>query len=325
MLLQAVLDGGGSVWCQSLLLPCRPLLFCNCPVQCTQCLVGDGTTALFSFQLPCAQVTEGKMDLLTTNEMKQLLDKKWQCFGKPCYLLRLLTLSSTLILWVLSCTVFDGLPVAKAACETAILLTSLWPVLCAVLREKQTSSRCISGTPATERMFERLFPAVFLAFLVCRYQGLQHLEYVAASAAAVIGWGRVFLLLVGSRSVGPFIIMIRSMIQFDVLRFLAVYMAILLGYTMAFYLTVGVCRSLCLPPPVTLPASRLSRGPGEERTHHHPQGSARCGMYPEAARKRRDPETSWSGFLTLTQGFFNNSAPPGVGGGTHPPLWTPLP
>ena len=66
-------------------------------------------------------------------------------------------------------------------------------------------------------------------------------KYVA-SIAGLFGWVYVFISMVGFRTVGPFVMLIRELIIKDLIRFLKVYSVVLLGFTLALYLVIFSCK-----------------------------------------------------------------------------------
>eukprot|EP00667_Euglena_gracilis_P000820 EG_transcript_820 len=197
------------------------------------------------------EVEQVRLDLIVSAEVRQVLDKKWDAFGQRMFYRKLAVALGTVLAWTAAsilpnnhrCSasgVVQGHPVALAvqALELLVLLSVGWRAVWVVRNWCLPSHLSIEahGAAAVEATLGNVFCFLFLSSVALRLADLPVLVDVAASFAALTGWLHVFFFLLGFRSTGPFVIMIKEMLQYDVKVFLCVNLTVLLGFTMSLYM-----------------------------------------------------------------------------------------
>ena len=201
--------------------------------------------ALQDFTRISEEVHNGRLDLIMLDEVKELMDRKWQSFAKPIYRRRFAVASGVQALFLISSVLHphDGMPPwrgqASTGCQILIACVILWQLW----REARTV--CLQGSAYRTHAYGAAMLQKVLGLLFYISFGvavvLQHgpqwarAEHVVAAAAALLGWSHIFSLLLGFKSFGPFIIMILEMIRYDIRRFSAVFVVMLLGFNLALY------------------------------------------------------------------------------------------
>jgi len=195
------------------------------------------------------ETEDARLDLVACEEVRQILDNKWDGFGQTIFNRKLGLALAHMGAWTATTIVptsyaadMDHLaryPFQNCAIlctEVALLAHAVWrllPGLKALLDHRHTAS---AGAAMVEARLGDLFCGLFIMTALLRIEGSPYWSDVVGSTAALVGWFHVFFFLLGYRTTGPFVIMIKEMIQQDVRRFFSVYGVVLLGYTSALYL-----------------------------------------------------------------------------------------
>lgn len=193
-----------------------------------------------------------KLDLIMLPQVQQLLDKKWQYFGRGIFLRKLVLISALLVLFTIVTQMpnhfrstdasFSDYPFSNTI---IVLVESIIGV--AVMAKVVTESRQLYRAPKRywtqshgSALFDNIlgwvFSILFFCACLCRITGESVAEDAFTSIAAVIGWSYMFFFLLGFKSTGPFVIMVKEMMLNDIPRFAIVYMAVLIGFSQAFSL-----------------------------------------------------------------------------------------
>eukprot|EP00668_Euglena_longa_P004945 GGOE01005809.1.p1 GENE.GGOE01005809.1~~GGOE01005809.1.p1 ORF type:complete len:749 (+),score=290.08 GGOE01005809.1:42-2288(+) len=197
-------------------------------------------------------VEEGRLAIVAIPAVKQLLEKKWESFGHSIFIRKMVFVLVTQILWTISMVIPNhwrlqegnlwAYPVENGviiACEALVLLGMFWRFVNEI---KEIVAKGVeyftrsNGAAALDNGLGLSFCVFYTLLWVMRLCGLPVAEDIFASLAALVGWCYMFFFLLGFRSTGPFIIMIKEMIQFDMRRFGLVYAAVLLAFNSALYL-----------------------------------------------------------------------------------------
>ncbi|OQR98501.1 vanilloid receptor-related osmotically activated cha (ISS) [Achlya hypogyna] len=195
-------------------------------------------------------VRRARLKLISTFEVKTLLDKKWKFVGSKMFL-RALVRHVVFTIVFTSSTFFtkhyrDGGPMEA---EDWVLVALECYVLLETFLRLQTELREIwlhgirsyaedSGAAMVDNMIKFVLVALVVAATICRAKGSFFVEDGFVGAALLCTHSYNFFFLYGFRTTGPFIVMIRRMLLTDVFRFVLVYGSILLGFGSALYVVV---------------------------------------------------------------------------------------
>eukprot|EP00667_Euglena_gracilis_P003822 EG_transcript_3837 len=197
-------------------------------------------------------VEQGRLAIVSIPAVRQLLETKWELFGRRIFLRKLAMVMATQILWTVAMVLphhwrldegnlwaYPAENGVAIACESLVLLLTFWRLINEgqemVARGVGYFTRA-NGAAAMDNGLGLAFYVSYTLMWVLRLCKQPEAEDVFASLAALVGWGYMFFFLLGFRSTGPFIIMIQEMVVFDMRRFGSVYAAVLLAFTSALYL-----------------------------------------------------------------------------------------
>eukprot|EP00668_Euglena_longa_P003049 GGOE01003561.1.p1 GENE.GGOE01003561.1~~GGOE01003561.1.p1 ORF type:complete len:665 (-),score=190.39 GGOE01003561.1:20-2014(-) len=229
----------------------RLALGCMCAAeneQVTQCIPFVGGTV-------GDEVYKGRLDIIMLLEVQQLLDQKWERFGKRIYYSKLAVVFLTQVLWMVSTMIPNHYSVDPGnlrlyPVENGVIITLEVFVLLFVVRRLLWDAFRLAhyglgyfakskGVMALNDCIGVLFCTTWLVGAALRVAGnYPRVEAIFTATACLVGWAYMFIFLVGFRSTGPFIIMIYETIRVDLRKFLAVYFTVLLGFTMAIHSAV---------------------------------------------------------------------------------------
>ncbi|TYZ64527.1 hypothetical protein PybrP1_010395 [[Pythium] brassicae (nom. inval.)] len=187
-----------------------------------------------------------RLEMLKLLSVKLLLHKKWKYVGKRRFLARLAAYVVYLVL--LNAATLVKQSAYRTARLRASVALGVAETVClgiAAVKFMNESNQLLfnfksytaeSGAGRLDNVCT-IIASVFL-FLSAgmRAAGLEHLEDAFAAVALVFSWFYLFFFLLGFRSTGPFVIMILNMIANDIVRFIYVYVAVLVGFAQALYL-----------------------------------------------------------------------------------------
>jgi transient receptor potential cation channel subfamily V protein 6 len=191
------------------------------------------------------EVVSKRLEMLKMLEIQQLLHKKWKYVGKQRFLWRLAIYTVFLVL--LNATTLapyskyaDG-PREEAA---GLGFAEVGALALAALKFMNESNQLLLnfGGYITEGGAGRLDNICTIVTSLSLFGStgarLAHQQDVGdalAAVALIFAWFYLFFFLLGFRTTGPFVIMILRMIANDVVRFLLVYSAVLVGFSQAIY------------------------------------------------------------------------------------------
>eukprot|EP01064_Diplonema_japonicum_P034803 TRINITY_DN7341_c0_g2_i1.p1 TRINITY_DN7341_c0_g2~~TRINITY_DN7341_c0_g2_i1.p1 ORF type:complete len:1117 (+),score=263.17 TRINITY_DN7341_c0_g2_i1:54-3353(+) len=220
-------------------------------------------------------VDHEQSDLLMIPAVKELLMVKWQTFAERLWL----TQFGMLMVFVLaySVVVFYG-PLVRIqegnnekcvqdswfASDNDTWLSQLWCEIGAYPLQRFTELFVLAGTayrvmvevkqfstlPTTmyfgkkgSMLLEQITVYLFVFCVTCaivgRMLGAYAYEDLALAIGALALWAHVLHELLGFRGTGPFVVMIWKMLGSDLIRFLIIFAAFLMGFTQALYLLVS--------------------------------------------------------------------------------------
>jgi len=213
-------------------------LQCLCSVERLSNIVPDKAEAR-------REVISRRLEMLKLLEVKQLLKKKWKYVGKHRFMTRLAVYTIFLVM-INAVTLFRHDTYAAGAIGNRILLGIAESCCLGVTIVKFTNecSQMILHWKAymSEAGAGRLDNictvvtgiSLFLSVLM-RLIGLQDPEDALVAVTLIFSWFYLLFFLMGFRSTGPFVIMILRMIANDIVRFMFVYGAVMLGFAQAVY------------------------------------------------------------------------------------------
>jgi len=206
------------------------------------------------------RVYEARLEMIMLPAIKGLLDKKWDYFGKPIFKRKRRFFFVVQILWTISVVIpnhyrskptnLSEFPIsngfiiaAEAIVGIMVLLKLVGEVVEIAKRGVKAYFTQMRGSSALDNVTSLSFNLLYLVGFIFRRLGPLNPAYyqvddVCHGFAALVGWMTMFFFLLGLRQFGPFIIMIKEMLINDMRRFAAVYVSVLMGYTMSLYLTL---------------------------------------------------------------------------------------
>ena len=203
------------------------------------------------------EIIAGRLEIVTCDQVKQLLDKKWEEFGRWLFYKEFAILLTAQTLWTVSSVIpnpytidyenFHEYPVENGfivACEAAVWLY----ILRFVIRKIRRFIR--NGYHKNQVFNKRRFEdKVSMAFCVCfvtgwcvSIGGACDVGRAFLACAALLGWTMVLFGLLGFRELGRFVVMVTEMIVNDVMRFFVVYVIVEVAYTMALTFLLDACK-----------------------------------------------------------------------------------
>ncbi|XP_035659316.1 transient receptor potential cation channel subfamily V member 6-like [Branchiostoma floridae] len=209
--------------------------------------------------------------MVQTTPIKQLLNKKWTSFVRGWFLAFALAYLVHIIVFTICCwyrplrtvvrvvsngtdnvtvTVVEKVPVfesyntpwhqARLAGEMftlLVVLLILYVEISDIIHVKPQAFGILNGVGnGPFRFLSLLYSCAVLILLVFRLTDHPR-EDVVMSLALVFGWMLLLYFSRGSEALGPFTVIIQQILAGDIVRFFAVYLVCLLGYTAAFYIT----------------------------------------------------------------------------------------
>eukprot|EP00667_Euglena_gracilis_P003616 EG_transcript_3627 len=200
------------------------------------------------------EVEDGRLELAQVPEVQQLLDAKWQLFGKAHFYKKLVTVMGVQVLWVAGMVLpnhwrldYDNVfnyPVSNGfiiAIEGVVLISALHRLFRELQGYAHKGWSHIShthGAATLEKVLGTLFSVFYITSWILRLSRCLNEEDILASAAGLVGWCYSCFFLLGFRSTGPFIIMIMEIIMYDMRRIIVVWFSVLVAYTTALYLVL---------------------------------------------------------------------------------------
>lgn len=214
-------------------------------IQCL-CSVEPLSNTLSSQRSAMQSVVSARLEMLKLLEVKLLLHKKWKYVGKRRFMARLGVYALFLTL-LNATTLFKQSTYASASRAEAIALgvaecMCLALTLVKFLNESNQllfsfrSYTTETGAGQLDNVCTLVASTSLFLSAAMRAAGLEHLEDATAAVALIFAWFYLFFFLLGFRSTGPFVIMILTMIATDIVRFIAVYFAVMAGFSQALYL-----------------------------------------------------------------------------------------
>lgn len=213
-------------------------LQCLCSVERLSNIVPDKTEAR-------REVISRRLEMLKLLEVKQLLKKKWKYVGKRRFMTRLVVYTIFLVM-LNAVTLFRHdtytagaignqilLGIAESCCLGVTIVKFTNECSQMILHWKAYMSEAGAGrldNICTVVTGISLFLSVFMRML-----GLQDPEDALVAITLIFSWFYLLFFLMGFRSTGPFVIMILRMIANDIVRFMFVYGAVMLGFAQAVY------------------------------------------------------------------------------------------
>ena len=199
-----------------------------------------------------ADVYAGRLEIVMLEQVKQLIDKKWQFFGRPEFRRKLRNFLVLQITWTVASVIPNEGQVGKIisiALEVVVGLLVLWKlkseiqeILVKGIEYFAELRRASAFDNACSLPFNLLYVTGFILRRLSElteFEGLIPWEDACFGCAALVGWMTMFFFLLGMRTTGPFVIMIREMISNDMYRFGTVYISVLMGFTMSMYMVLG--------------------------------------------------------------------------------------
>eukprot|EP00667_Euglena_gracilis_P004353 EG_transcript_4374 len=213
-------------------------------------------TALLNMQgsnIP-PEVRRNRLQLAACNEVKQLLQQKWSAFGHRYFLLRFLLAISINACWTASCIIpnhyalksgnLNNFPIQNGFIITleALVMLLLGVELFVGFRPLFGSS---IGPYLKERRYLRFDGILCVCFLVLwfvqwglMFGGQLYPSSAVAIFAALIGAFRVVFLMTSFHFVGPFVIAIKEMLEYDTIRYCIVLTVLVCGFSLAMFVVV---------------------------------------------------------------------------------------
>ncbi|KDO31442.1 hypothetical protein SPRG_04057 [Saprolegnia parasitica CBS 223.65] len=188
----------------------------------------------------------GRLELISTYEVKTLLDKKWKFVGLAMFRRALLrhiiftlvftgstlfsshyrddstTLADAWLLVLLECYV-----VAEIALHIYRELREMW--------HRGWRYTEDSGAAMVDNVIKGALVLLIVAAGICRAAGNFVTEDGFVASAILCSYLYMFFFLYGFRTTGPFVVMLRRMLLTDVVRFILVFASILMGFASALY------------------------------------------------------------------------------------------
>lgn len=191
-------------------------------------------------------VQGGRTNILSSERMIGLVDRKWNAFGKRCFYTSLLSTAFYVVL-LFAAVMLPQRGVVRAAVDasmrvaTAIRLIPLLKELWALKRIPPFRSGPIPYQNAST-----------LACAVCivaaeRLRRGGHDDSAAMALATLSAWFNLFWYLLGWRTTGPFVIMIEEMFLSDMGVFLIISTIFIGGFSTAFHLLRGSGKASAAP------------------------------------------------------------------------------
>eukprot|EP00300_Choanocystis_sp_HF-7_P017108 c19633_g1_i1.p1 GENE.c19633_g1_i1~~c19633_g1_i1.p1 ORF type:complete len:995 (+),score=216.02 c19633_g1_i1:47-2986(+) len=207
-------------------------------------------------------VEKERIELLTHPRVLNLLELKWNAFGRRHFTSRLFQTLSYLIVFMFVIMLppadEDGSIVfgTKMVGQGIILFGAANKFIKEILEFKQEGWHGyfgVRGAAFIENFCSLVFSSsILLVALIRVYTFIagsfgevpqlsflpiteQEVEHVLLSVASLSGWGYMLFFAMGYRHTGPFVVMIYHMFVRDISRFSLIYMIFMLGFAQAFY------------------------------------------------------------------------------------------
>lgn len=212
-------------------------------------------------------VNGGHVDLLNNDRIIDLVEKKWEKFGKRLLFYRFVGVSVYLLIFtaftIKRQTMFQDSPGPRdKVCSTEIFLTSVecqssstwdnilfytafiivvagatykgWSEVIEMTALGINAYFSTAGSAFLENTVSISFFFLIAIFTVSHFLQLS-VERLFLGMASFVGYSYLFFFLLSLQLTGPMIIMVYDMLHKDVLRFLVVYSVFLFGFSQAFY------------------------------------------------------------------------------------------
>ncbi|EQC27807.1 hypothetical protein SDRG_14391 [Saprolegnia diclina VS20] len=192
----------------------------------------------------------GRLELISTYEVKTLLDKKWKFVG-------LAKFRRALLRHILFTTIFTGSTLFSSHYrDGSTTLDDAWVLVlfeCYVILEIAThlvrelremwhhgwrSYTEDSGAAMVDNVLKGALVLLIVAAGISRAAGNFVTEDGFVASAILCSYLYMFFFLYGFRTTGPFVVMLRRMLLTDVVRFVLVFASILMGFASALYVVV---------------------------------------------------------------------------------------
>jgi hypothetical protein len=217
----------------------RTAIQCMCSLEKLSCTISKADYA---------GVLENRLEMLKLIEVHQLLAKKWKYVGKRLFRTRFWLYTLFLLAFNAS-TLFHTDAYREATVPVwrgvALALCEIIAYGFAVVKFVNESHQMLFSFRAyvTEAGAGRLDNVCTLLTSLCmfaagfaRLHGAQEWNDAFTAVALIMAWFYQFFFLLGFRTTGPFVIMILTMIQNDIVRFVLVYFSVMAGFSQAVYL-----------------------------------------------------------------------------------------
>jgi len=198
-------------------------------------------------------VWQGRMEIANLPEIREILDKKWQHFGRRLYLQLFVPIIIVMVLWTIAIIIPNSYSEDPAnlsdylvnngfiiACESIVLSY----VVCAQISEyiafyNQGKEYLEAGWGIVAVICRlRAFFCLFVVIDVGLRAGQQYnAQLVFTAIASLTGWMLVMANLVAMRTTGAFVLIVQNMMVNDVRRFSLVWILVVMAFTCAIYLT----------------------------------------------------------------------------------------
>ncbi|KAL4102241.1 hypothetical protein PRIC1_005986 [Phytophthora ramorum] len=213
-------------------------------IQCL-CSVERISNTLPKHHVAMQEVVAKRLEMLKMLEIQQLLHKKWKYVGKQRFLWRLATYFVFLIL--LNATTFapysmyaDG----SRGDAAGLGFAEMGALALAALKFMNESNQILlnfggyiteGGAGRLDNICTIITSISLFASSVARLADQQEAGDALSAVTLIFAWFYLFFFLLGFRTTGPFVVMILRMIASDIVRFLLVYSAVLIGFSQAIY------------------------------------------------------------------------------------------
>lgn len=212
-------------------------------------------------------VNGGHVDLLNNDRIIDLVEKKWNKFGKRCLFCRFVFVSCYLMVFTFFIikrqSMFEDIPWPQgnlcaigeyskpigihnpnrwdyAQFYLAFIIVVIgatykgWRELLEVMAQGIKAYFSASGSAFLENTVSITYFFLIAVFTASHFLELSF-ERLFLGMASFIGYSYLFFFLLSLKLTGPMIIMVYDMLHKDVLRFLVVYSVFLFGFSQAFY------------------------------------------------------------------------------------------